>query len=178
VSQLLVPPPTDRLRFRAYRLEDAQSVTEMFDDEQAKRWYPTKSDPDEARKWVEWNLSNYEEHGNGLWVVEDRATSAFLGDCGLTYQSVEGKSLMELGYHLQRQHRGSGFALESAQACAAFALSQIRIETLCSIVDPRNEASIRVAVAVHDSLRSFVNNDGRVLNLYWTDNSPDQTRSS
>jgi [ribosomal protein S5]-alanine N-acetyltransferase len=162
------PRDTDRLRFRRYRLDDLANVMKMFADEDAKKWYPTKSNIDESRQWIQWNLDNYEKHGFGLWVFEDRRTGSFLGDCGLTYQDVEGESLIELGYHIQRTHRGKGFASEAARACLAFGFENCGAGQICSIVDPRNTASIRVAESVHDSQRSFVNDAGNRRNLYWT----------
>lgn len=164
------PPPTDRLRFRRYELSDIDAVVEMFADEEARRWYPTKSQPDEAVRWIEWNLVNYDERGVGLWAIEDRRTGTFVGDCGLTYQTVANDQLLEIGYHLQHRHRGQGYALESAQGCAEFALQTLKAPTVCSIVDPRNASSCRVAESIHDSLRTFANSQGNEWNLYWTDN--------
>jgi len=41
---------------------------------------------------------------------------------------------------------------------------------VCSIVDPRDESSMRVAETIHDSMRTFINHEGNEWNLYWTDN--------
>ena len=169
MSQTITPPSTDRLRFRQYELSDIDAVIEMFADDEAKRWYPTKSQPDEAERWIEWNLANYEQHGIGLWAIENRSTGIFVGDCGLTYQTVENDQLLEIGYHLQQRHRGHGYALESARGCVDFAMKGLKAPTVCSIVDPRNESSIRVAESIHDSMRTFVNSEGNEWNLYWTD---------
>lgn len=135
MPQMVTPPPTERLRFRRYTSSDVHAVVEMFADEEAKRWYPTKSQPEEAGRWIQWNLRNYEQYGVGLWAIEDRATGAFLGDCGLTYQTVEGDQFLEIGYHLQHRHQGHGYGLESAQGCADFALRDLRSPTVCAIVD-------------------------------------------
>lgn len=164
-----VPPPTDRLRFREYEPGDVDAVIEMFDDDEARRWYPTKSDPDEAEQWIRWNLGNYERHGFGLWALEDRATGVFLGDCGVTYQPVENDDVIEIGYHLQRRHRGNAYALEAARQCLDFAIGALKVASVCCILDPDNESSIRVAAAIHDSHRTFANAAGRQLDLYWTD---------
>jgi len=170
MTQMVTPPPTERLRFRLYELSDVDAVSEMFADEEAKRWYPTNSQPDEAERWIEWNLGNYEKHGVGLWVIEDRSTGTFLGDCGLTYQTVQDDQLLEVGYHLQRRHRGKGYALENARHCADFAFRVLNAPTVCCIVDPGNASSMRVAEAVHDSMRTFLNHEGNEFNLSWTDN--------
>ncbi len=166
---MTIPPPTERLRFRRYEPSDLDAVIEMFADEEAKRWYPTKSRPEEAKRWIDWNLANYEEHGVGLWVIEEKDTGTFVGDCGLTYQTVEGDQLLEVGYHLLAKHRGKGYAIESAQGCADLALRVMKSPMVCSIVDPRNQSSIRVAKTIHESCRSFIKAEGKEWNLYWTD---------
>lgn len=169
MSNVPAPPPTQRLRFRTYEPSDVEAAMEMFDDDEAKRWYPTKSEPREAEQWIVWNLRNYKEHGIGLWVIEHRPTGTFLGDCGLTYQTVENDQLLEIGYHLQSRHRGNGYALEAARQCADFAFRTVEAASVCCIVDPCNESSIRVATAIHQSHRTFVNSEGSEWDLYWTD---------
>ena len=67
------------------------------------------------------------------------------------------------------RYRGRGYALESARSCVGFAVGKLRAPTVCSIVDPENESWIRVADAIHDCMRTFVNSDGNEWNLYWTD---------
>jgi hypothetical protein len=96
-----LPGPTERIRFRRYRTGDAAAVSEMFADPQARRFYPDMGQSDRIEGWIGWNLDNYAEHGFGLWVIEHKDEGLFLGDCGLTYQLVEGDRLLELGYHLQ-----------------------------------------------------------------------------
>lgn len=169
MAQMLIPSSTDRLQFRRYESRDVDAVIEMFADEEAKRWYPMDFPPDEAERWIQWVLGNYEQDGVGLWVIEDRSTGNLLGDCGLTYQEVEDEHLLEIGYHLQHQHRGRGYALEGARACRDFALRILKVPSVCSQVDPRNTSSIRVAESIHDSFRTFVNSEGDEWNLYWTD---------
>jgi RimJ/RimL family protein N-acetyltransferase len=158
------PAPTARLRFRRYRPEDAGDVAEMFSDPQARRFYPDVT----AEGWIEWNLRNYATHGFGLWVIEHRDEGWFLGDCGLTYQTVEGEQLLEVGYHLKEQHRGYGYATEAARACVAYVFDGLAVPLICSIVDPENTASIRVASHLHTAHRTFRNKQGRSMELYWS----------
>lgn len=162
------PAPTARIRFRRYRSEDADRVAEMFADPQARRFYPNMGEPGKAEGWIEWNLHNYAIHGFGLWVIEHRDEGWFLGDCGLTYQPVGGEQVLEVGYHLQEQHRGNGYATEAARACVAFAFGHLAVSLVCSIVDPENTASIRVASQLHTAHRTFSNERGRTMELYWS----------
>ena len=165
---MMLPTSTPRLRFRRYRIDDAAIVAEMFADPQARRFYPNMADPDGHTNWIRWNLDNYAADGFGLWVIEHAETGLFLGDCGLTYQSVEGQRLLEVGYHLQAQHRGHGYATEAVKVCIAYAFDDLGASLVCSIVDPANTASLAVASRLHPSQRTFADDAGRLRRLYWS----------
>ena len=91
----------------------------MFADPYSQRFYPQMAEPGASEGWIRWNQDNYEQHGFGLWAVEHATTGTFIGDCGLTYQSVAGRSLLEVGYHLDTRHRGRGLATEAGHGSAA-----------------------------------------------------------
>jgi RimJ/RimL family protein N-acetyltransferase len=164
----LVPPPTDRLRFRRYVETDEQFVIDLFNDRYAKRFYPSMASIEAARGWIDWNLRSYDSHGYGLWVVESIETGSALGDCGLTVQDVGGASMVEVGYHILDAERGQGYATEAAGACVAYGLDDLDLPVVCSIVDPQNEASIRVADHIHAVRSSFVNPVGETMILFRT----------
>lgn len=165
---LEVPAATSRVRFRPYRSQDVANVAETFADAQARRFYPDMGDAGGAGRWIEWNVANYETYGFGLWVIEHRNQGWFLGDCGLTYQRVEGERWLEVGYHLQERHRGNGYAIEAGRACIGYAFDHLDETRICSIVDPENAASGRVAARLHSAYRSFKNEGGRTMQLYWS----------
>ena len=121
-----------------------------------------------ARAWIDWNLRSYESHGYGLWVVENRETGHAMGDCGLTVQDVGGTPMTEVGYHILNAERGRGYATEAAGACVAYGLDDLALPIVCSIVDPRNEASLRVAEHIHAVRSSFVNQRGDTMLLFRT----------
>jgi RimJ/RimL family protein N-acetyltransferase len=146
---------TRRLNFRRYRLADHDAVFELFSDSYARRFYPQMAARDRARDWIAWNLDNYERHGFGLWAIEARDDSRFVGDCGLTYQEVEGRDELEIGYHLRASERGNGFAVEAAAACLGYGFAVLGAERICSIVLPSNHASCAVAGKIHAQRRSF-----------------------
>lgn len=163
-----LPPSTQRIRFRQYRDDDLDDVVEMFGDSQARRFYPEMETPDACRGWIEWNNRNYRDFGFGLWVIEDPTTGEFLGDCGLTYQPVEGDRLLELGYHLLAQQRGKGFVTEAGQVCLDYAFDQLAAPMVCSTVHPENAASMAVARRLHAFERTYLKDDGQTRMLFWT----------
>lgn len=104
-------------------------------------------------RWIQWNLQNYADYGFGLWALERLDTGAFVGDAGITYQSVEGQRVLEIGWHIHPQHRRQGLATEAGRACLNYGFRQLQATALCSIVDPSNAASIQVASRVHTHSR-------------------------
>lgn len=101
----------------------------------------------DAERWIEWNTRNYEVHDFGLWVIETHE-GRFVGDCGLTVQSVqsvEGKDFVEFGWHVHPDLQGQGYATEAAAAVRT-TLEQNRLtDHPIAIIHPENRASQRVA---------------------------------
>ena len=163
---MLDTPATDRLRFRRYTRDDADVLFRVFADPYARRFYPRMADPNQVLGWIEWNLENYAAFGFGLWVLEDR-DGKFVGDCGLTYQDVEGTKELEIGYHIVEDERGRGYATEAARACLAYGFGHTNAPMICSIVDPENAASSTVAARIHTSRRDFLRR-GEPMHLFFT----------
>ncbi len=161
-------PQTERLRLRAYTLADEAELFAVFADPHARTFYPEMADRAKVRAWIEWNLRNYEEFGFGLWALELKVESRFVGDCGLTYQDVEGRRELEIGYHVTERERGKGYATEAARACLEFGFTRTSCERICSIVRPPNTASCAVAARVHGARREFVRGGQPALLFYTT----------
>ena len=159
-------PATDRLRFRPYMLGDLEAAFGMFADDDARAYYPQMAEPEHVQGWIEWNLRNYKEHGFGLWALELRTSGEFVGDCGLTFQEVEGRQELEVGYHIVHSHRRQGLASEAARASLDYGFSNTHSTMVCSIVSVSNVASRQVAERVHTHWRRFMKNDQQMLLFY------------
>ncbi len=159
---------TERLRLRRLVREDAGALYDVFADPYARRFYPQMEDPAGIDGWISWNLRNYDQFGFGLWAVETRDDARLIGDCGLTYQDVEGAELLEIGYHIHAAERGKGYATEAARAVLDYALGDLGAGFVCSKVHPDNAASRAVAARVHDHRRDYRKAGERRL-LYYTE---------
>jgi len=159
---------TERLRLRCYVREDADALYDVFADPYARQFYPRMAHREKIDDWIDWNLRNYEEFGFGLWAVEPRDEPRLIGDCGLTYQEVEGGQLLEIGWHTHAAERAKGFATEAARAVLAYALNDLGSDFVCSKVHPANSASRTVAGRVHEHRRDYLKAGERRL-LYYTE---------
>ena len=158
---------TERLRFRPYTLADEAALWLVFSDEEARRFYPEMVERANVRRWIEWNLRNYDQFGFGLWALEAKTSGAFLGDSGLTYQDVEGQTELEIGYHVVASERRKGFATEAGRACLDVGFERTSCGRMCSIVRPENTASCSVAARIHADSREILRG-GRPALLFST----------
>jgi RimJ/RimL family protein N-acetyltransferase len=139
----VLPDPTPRLHFREMRPDDLDEMAAVLGSPDPVRPEHRPRTRAEAERWIAWNQDNYAEHGFGLWVVET-TDGAFVGDCGLTMQEIEGDWHVEVGYHVHVRLRRQGLATEAAAAVLG-AASDAAIPHLVAIIRPTNLPSQRVA---------------------------------
>ncbi len=147
---------TGRLRLRPFTPADEGALFEVFSDAYARQFYPQMADRTKVREWIAWNVENYAEFGYGLWAMELKSSDEMIGDCGLTWQDVEGRAELEIGYHVVERERGKGYATEAARACLDFGFRRTGAGLICSIVRPANLASCTVAGRIHASKREIL----------------------
>lgn len=123
---------------------DLDAMAGLLGDPEVMRYYPAPKTRDQAAAWIAWNQRNYAEHGYGLWIIETHAGD-FVGDCGLTWQDVNGLTKLEVGYHVSPAWQGGGIATEAAAACRDFVIEHVEARELIAIIHPDNRASERVA---------------------------------
>lgn len=135
-------PTSERLTYRRMTDDDLDFVVRLLGDPEVMTHYDHPKTREECRAWIDWNKRNYARDGYGLWIIETRAGEP-VGECGLTWQPVDGESL-ELGYHVLPIHQGKGYASEAARASVEMA-RQHGEEYVIAIIARGNVASIRVA---------------------------------
>ena len=136
---------TARLRLRELAPEDLDFVAEMLHDGEVMRFYPKPLDRGESQEWIERQRRRYADHGHGLWLVEDRATGAPVGQVGLLLQEVEGDWEPEIGYLIHRPFWRRGYASEAALGVREHAFRVRGEKRVVSLVRPENLPSQGVA---------------------------------
>jgi RimJ/RimL family protein N-acetyltransferase len=140
-------------------LDEMTAVLGGPDPARPARRHRTRED---AERWIAWNVDNYAEHGFGLWIVETHEGEV-VGDCGLTFQDVEGEPLVEVGWHVKLALRGQGYATEAA-AAVRDAARDSGLPHLIAIIRPENAPSQRVATKIGLSWeRTVFKNGGDAL---------------
>ena len=136
---------SERLRLRRLEQRDFDELFEMFRDPLVMRYYPALKSRADTQAWLDWVFAAYAKHGHGLFAVERTSDGAFLGQCGLMPQIVEGDALIEVGYLFKSKHWHRGYAAESAIGCRDYGFGVLRVPRLISLVRPENAPSRAVA---------------------------------
>lgn len=139
-----LPHDTEHLRFRRMTPADLDEMAKLLGDRAVMEFYPAPKTRKQAAAWITWNQDNYTSYDLGLWIIETH-DGDFVGDCGLTWQRVNGELKLEVGYHVSTAWQGRGFATEAAAASRDFAQEHTDSSELVAIVHPENRASSRVA---------------------------------
>ncbi|MBS4205746.1 GNAT family N-acetyltransferase [Lederbergia citrea] len=157
---------SDRLNLRKMGKEDVHLLMEIFSDPEAMRYYPSTKDEDGAMNWIHWTLDNYTKYGVGLWMVEDKGTGEFLGQCGIVPQEIDGVIEMEIGYLFVRRVWGNGYATEAASACKKFGFEQMNLSKLVSLPDINNIPSTKVAERIGMNIEKTITKWGKEVYVY------------
>jgi len=136
---------TARLRLRPWREEDLDPYAQMSADPEVMRYIGSGRPLDREESWrqIAVFIGHWQLRGYGLWAVERREDSEFIGRVGLW--QPEGWPGLENGWLLGREHWGHGYATEAGAAAEEFAWMRLKAPELISVIQPENRASRRVA---------------------------------
>jgi RimJ/RimL family protein N-acetyltransferase len=157
---------TDRLELREFRADDLDELAELVADEEQMRFYPRPKTREEASRWIERNLDLYQELGFGFWLLACRATSAFVGYCGIRPLALDGSPEIEIGWHTKKTSWGRGIATEAATAARELAVERFGVERLVAIIHPDHVASRRVAEKIGMRYERMTVVDGCAVVVY------------
>jgi [ribosomal protein S5]-alanine N-acetyltransferase len=94
--------------------------------------------------YLEANVRHWADHGFGMWMLRDAASSALIGRAILRHLDVEGVDEVEVGYGFMPEHWGHGLATEVAQACIRIGFDRLGLKTLVAVTTHANLASQHV----------------------------------
>lgn len=136
---------TERLLLRKLTQNDFSDLCSILQDPAVMYAYEHAFSNQEVQNWLDNQLRRYREDGYGLWAVILKDTGELIGQAGLTNQSCEGETLLEIGYLFQKAHWHHGYATEAAIACKEYAFQTLARDCVCSIIRDNNFPSQRVA---------------------------------
>ena len=136
---------TKRLILREMSFDDFDSLKAIISDPINMKYYEQPYDDTGVTRWINWNLTNYQTYGFGLWACIHKETGEMIGDCGVTMQFINKKIRPEIGYHFNLNYHNQGYATEAAQAVKEYIFKNTTFKELYTYTTKENLPSRRVA---------------------------------
>lgn len=143
----LTPKQTERLIIRPLTWEDAEPWETFLNDPDCTKYFPEAflAPENKSELWIESQLKRYDDHRFGLMALIEKETEAFVGQCGLLHQEINGLDELEIGYHLFKEYHGKGYASEAAQFFKQLGFHFTEVPSIISLIHPENKPSQAVA---------------------------------
>jgi RimJ/RimL family protein N-acetyltransferase len=166
---------TERLRLRPFRASDVEAYADLNADPEVMRHLGSAT-WDRGRSWrhLAFLVGHWQLGGTGMWAVEIKETGAFAGIIG--FCEPDGWPGFELAWTLARSCWGHGYATEGGLAALAYAFEVLKKDRVISLIDPENQASIRVAERLGETLQGRVDLAGREMLCYGIDRESCRSR--
>jgi RimJ/RimL family protein N-acetyltransferase len=146
------------MRFVSTRLETPRLIIRTFEPPDAGPWFAMVSEPefrrflppgpartrDSAERVIEERLAMEREIGYAMWAVRDKATGAFVGQCGIRPVDEGAGPEVDLAYHFRKASWNRGYATEAVLAVLAHALGPVGLDRVMAVAMAENIGSWRV----------------------------------
>ncbi len=135
---------TERLLIRTWRPADRPALEQMTGDSEMMRFLT------DGRVWSDVEIDEFiarqqrhqDKHNICMGLMTERTSGTAVGVAGL--QPLDDGNF-ELGWWVWKDHWGLGFASEAGHALIRHARTIMRLRQVFAVIDPLNQASIRVA---------------------------------
>lgn len=110
------------------------------------------------------NYDQYEKYGVGRLAVIDKATTEFIGWCGLKYS--KDKNEYDIGFRFYRSYWNKGYATETSKKCLEFGFNELGIEKVVGRAMKENIGSIKVLEKIGIKFKEKFDFEGREGLIY------------
>lgn len=137
---------TERLILRRWKASDREPFALLNANPDVMRHMPGPLDRAQSDAMLARMEAHFDEHGFGLWAVQVRETGRLAGFVGLSRPRFEAyfTPCVEVGWRLDRDHWGHGYATEAARASLEFGFEVMDLPEIVSFTVPGNQRSRRV----------------------------------
>lgn len=158
---------TERLLVRHFQPSDLNDFAALCADPVVMR-FVADGQPLErplVARWIRVCQEKYATRGYGTSAVFEKATSAFIGYCGVV--RAPGNDFDELIYVYHVATWGKGYATEAGRAMLDYVFAHSTLDRIYTTIHPDNAPSIHVATKLgfrYD--RQEIDEDGTPTNFY------------
>ena len=148
---------TPRLLLRPLRAGDRDAYASLFADPEVTGYIGGPLGRDDAARQLDGIVARFAVDGLGPLAVERREDGRLVGRVGFwiwdrrdwtgghTLRELGDEAEVELGWILGRDAWGRGYATEAASPVLRHGFGELRLPRIVSLIDARNERSVRVA---------------------------------
>jgi [ribosomal protein S5]-alanine N-acetyltransferase len=137
---------TERLILRAFKDSDTQPLIAMNQDSKVMEFFPNCLSETESLAMLQRIEQQWATNGFGLWAVERKDTSAFIGFVGLipTQFDIFFAPCVEIAWRLNKENWGQGLATEAALASLQYGFENLHLTEIYAFTAKINLRSERV----------------------------------
>lgn len=135
---------TPRLRGDRVQPFHFDEIRRMHQNDRVMTYLGGVRDDDWSRAYLSRNLSHWDAHNHGLWILHEGESHEPIGRAVLRHLDVEGVDEVETGYAFYEQYWGRGYATEVTRACLALGFDQLRLSSIVAVTALGNTASQHV----------------------------------
>lgn len=152
---------TGRLILRGFERRDEEDFCTLMAQDEVARWItPEQKGQHRMTAWrgMAGAIGMWSLMGFGMFAVEEKASGRMIGRIGPHYP--EGWPDVEIGWSLNHDFWGKGYAVEAAAASADWLFATLPVTRFISVIEPSNANSQRVAEKL------CMRNTGEVFELF------------
>ena len=160
---------TKRLIIRKFRESDFEDYLQIFSEPEVTHYIGNGKAMTRSQAWMSMAtiFGHWQLRGYGIFAVEERASNIVVGRIG--FLNPEGWPGFELGWILNRNYWGKGYATEGAKALLNYAFRELNRDYVVSLIHPGNIRSIRVAERLGEQLQDKAEVYGKEVLVYGID---------
>lgn len=135
---------TPRLILRQFTEADAPLILALNSDPEIVKYVhePVLENEAQAKKILAEIILPQYKNNLGRWAIHTKGDMDFIGWCGLKYRPERDE--IDLGYRLQQNVWGKGFATEAAEHTIAHGFNSLNLDIITGRAHVQNLASIKV----------------------------------
>lgn len=156
---------TERLKIRLYRENEKQYVIDLFTDTEVMRHVDNGVMTNETAEAL-WKKLIEDFYPNGkttIYGVFAKDDEKYIGHCSIRPRPAETNE-WEIGYILEKDSWGKGFATEIASRLIRFGFEELKLPKIFATIDEDNLSSVKVAEKCGMSFNRFeYDEQGRFL---------------
>ena len=138
---------TKRLLIRELAVSDIDELCRIYREPEVTAFLEEVMEDSETEKEKHkaYIKNVYHFYGYGLWAVCLKDSQRLIGRCGIEYKLLNNRNIYEIGYLLDKDYQGFGYAKECVDAVIKYSFERLHIPKITAVIDKRNLSSIRLA---------------------------------